>query len=1433
MHEYRRLQSNATPFAAPEERSLNRVKRKPAASGLNAIERVESAAPLLPSDDFPSSSSSPDPSHDSERYFDGPIFVPSQIPSQHSLEQLRRIQPTPPSFTDHPASDIHSRRIEDLHSAVSLPHIPPRGNDRLRSFKSIRRLPRPGTPQHAEILRTSRQDLTSPPSPHLTPESSYPSLSTNFLDIPVDPKHQSTSTVSLSRFPQPPEVVPPVPAISAEARTEKEGAQKPLPPLPITPNFDSTPFTAVTPPNPAQVHYRGASFDLVNPHHSLYLSGIETPLERDGDGDAHDYFTPTRSQLLPSALITDESGAMSVNNDSPSNSSRRVLFPDAQSAYASITGRSPSRHDGIEVTTTTEITSSSVPSFPIQRSTPIPGGMSSTENIFGPISATPPPPLRIRKMSNPTPPSRPPSRGTSLKDKVAKVFTRKKSVAKAELHATSDEGKELLPLGGNTLVMSALNSNPYVAGGDTHNSAPTFPQSDKGRDIEVPRHALPTSASAAPLTAYYETDSVYPSSIFTRDDSGSFFDPRRSLAFGISTRELDYSSEVPDITSYIYEFGHSRDNSHLPDSNEKFTQNFLSNPHAPLTDSTKDNTINSIIDRYQSADVGDFSLTDIAAADHNNAFGVSGLSGLSDHARLSSISPPFSPALHNLSQFNFGLGDEAQSPSSRGGSSHGSSIEDIGPKTPEQPMMVFPPPHIFRTSPGAAPTIPAPFPPAMLGVPRGPNGRFSYAREFSSVTSPMNSSYGDTRTLLHIPPVQALEPESKRRSVSMPEAARQVDEARNPTDENVLHPAAAKSSLSAPALHMHRPKDLNRHLSYETDISLNGSLYNIDTMLGGTTQSHPVKPLSPTAETSAEHERQSSDDPSTSVEMARGNRPRPFGTPKTSADYDIAIRQATSGELARQGSSIPKIWEARRSPILLSFSHADDLPPRRKSHEDFDDDDEDWETIAEQSRGNLGGPSHRSNESGANLTALASLLGTQNFLVHPANDAYEHEYKLRSLKGSGQEALMPVYKWESGSSFPNRNALTPPRRASTSPNRKDALPTPRQAPHTLGSPFASSSDTVHIPPIPPRRRPSMTSKPVNPFISAEDREADGQAVEKEMGASHKYHAAVDAYDALPDMESGAYALSPEPNDMIFYEPVQHYTWSPTSVGQPHSVNATPAQAAKSSPTSPLDRHNSFSKITFLGPKLNITGTPEGTGMREIGSSLADNSGGSRAPWTSSQADEKQAWSTPAQQATSPLGAYEPVPQMSPHARHTPKTSASSYYTIDSTGEPVRPEAAVQNSKRRSSDITMFQGLHLPMRHKRASVQGQTQLRELHLKTASRPSNAGSDVTRFSKFINAALLPSYSAPPSSQPVQAADQAEKLHHEREKQHPQNPDAPITRPTAPLPTNRLSQLVLDARLKADRRYSPHLLPHPRDASELWPASKLRLRRNLSWML
>ena len=94
-----------------------------------------------------------------------------------------------------------------------------------------------------------------------------------------------------------------------------------------------------TPPtSPATLHYRGASFDVVNPHQSFLLGSndIETPGEIDNLLD--EYFTASHSSsVMPYDDITGEMPSEQQSLQNMSSSSRqRVLYDDPDSARRTI-----------------------------------------------------------------------------------------------------------------------------------------------------------------------------------------------------------------------------------------------------------------------------------------------------------------------------------------------------------------------------------------------------------------------------------------------------------------------------------------------------------------------------------------------------------------------------------------------------------------------------------------------------------------------------------------------------------------------------------------------------------------------------------------------------------------------------------------------------------------------------------------------------------------------------------------------------------------------------------------------------------------------------------------------------------------------------------------------------------------------------------------
>ena len=94
-----------------------------------------------------------------------------------------------------------------------------------------------------------------------------------------------------------------------------------------------------TPPtSPATLHYRGASFDVVNPHESLLLgvNDLETPAEIDGLLD--EYFDNRHSsRAMPYNYVTGEMSSSQQSLHTTSSGGRqRVLYDDPDSARRTI-----------------------------------------------------------------------------------------------------------------------------------------------------------------------------------------------------------------------------------------------------------------------------------------------------------------------------------------------------------------------------------------------------------------------------------------------------------------------------------------------------------------------------------------------------------------------------------------------------------------------------------------------------------------------------------------------------------------------------------------------------------------------------------------------------------------------------------------------------------------------------------------------------------------------------------------------------------------------------------------------------------------------------------------------------------------------------------------------------------------------------------------
>ncbi|MCJ1253663.1 hypothetical protein MMC24_001475 [Lignoscripta atroalba] len=217
------------------------------------------------------------------------------------------------------------------------------------------------------------------------------------------------------------------------------------------------------------------------------------------------------------------------------------------------------------------------------------------------------------------------------------------------------------------------------------------------------------------------------------------------------------------------------------------------------------------------------------------------------------------------------------------------------------------------------------------------------------------------------------------------------------------------------------------------------------------------------------------------------------------------------------------------------------------------------------------------------------LSGGPPVLQHPVHPRYAHTYNLLKDKRSGEVVLMPEYAFTGGAGFPNRNVVTPPM-SKLYDNNPYRHPTPLSKEHT--HPFASS------PPLVSSERRDRTYN-VTPL--AEDTD-----LQTEYVSPGRYN------------RTGTYGNGRRQNPPQLFEPrgmvvkdgqrdVSYASLRASGIDGSYS-NAWLSTVDEVRPNENNEMHthgNSFSKMTALGPKANITGTPEGTGVREVGSSLAD------------------------------------------------------------------------------------------------------------------------------------------------------------------------------------------------------------------------------------
>lgn len=262
IHEYRKQQHTPT-LARKGTPPGKTLRRKPAALALNDIERVASVPPSTWSDYGPPQRS---------------------LHFSQSAHQLKS-RPLPFQQQTQPELPFRAQTTEPHQQTGSISSISTASSSsKVRYFNSRKRLPRPPATTGLVIIPPPNANVKSTQARQQRPAELNLSAEPTPL---VDAQTTTPHSLALSRFPTPPyQPVSPLSPLHDESESAYLNSQDFAATKPATP-----------PATPATIHYRGTSFDLVNPRDSLPLHDIVTPSR---DFDSGDYFAvPTSDDEFP------------------------------------------------------------------------------------------------------------------------------------------------------------------------------------------------------------------------------------------------------------------------------------------------------------------------------------------------------------------------------------------------------------------------------------------------------------------------------------------------------------------------------------------------------------------------------------------------------------------------------------------------------------------------------------------------------------------------------------------------------------------------------------------------------------------------------------------------------------------------------------------------------------------------------------------------------------------------------------------------------------------------------------------------------------------------------------------------------------------------------------------------------------------------------
>lgn len=959
---------------------------------------------------------------------------------------------------------------------------------------------------------------------------------------PLSSARSDPSTTSLSHFPLPPKLCTATPPSSGQSKTEET--------------------------KPTIYHIRGASFEFLNPRQSLCIHKIETPAEHDND-DSPDYFNfATKDTMTDGDDVAAKEPAPAQSSQQPGHDSDqliarstppRSLFDDLPTAYSSITSRSCNK----TVPLSPRLQDFPLPPTPIPTRISAQGGFTSTD-----IN---------RRM--------PDHVNEHFHDLDAGVVSADSGSFKKRLSALLRRDGVKIPLSSTLISSSSVQSAEAQALGAQWSDTTIREMETLNKGCVVPKRDERDQLEKSDSLHYYNNpsffrfDSVDQTSTSMR--SKMFSDPQESES-RIQNESKDASKD-----SLIASYGQFGGGDNTFSSTRLLSRRSLPLLPAELArpnQNATDSTIGEILDQYHRRDE--------PTTLQYGAF----VKGLDDTRNLTvegfnRTHPQMSQAPSHIKDFETGFLKPAWASHARAKSANNAN-QDVRSATW----------LALRRGSNFAPSVPLPVTPS-TSLPRAG----SLAPEDLSRTLSAES-YGNTRQLLLLsdPSVEV-----------RPVRELNTHNAGNHETDTAFHPPSDSYGNS-----LFIPNFNGRISSTDMDEMLDTDLRYLSGLSGLSEMSGSVFLVD---ESNSHYPQEQEQHQSLQFMFAEGIKAHPDDVKLTPVPTRQAntIPVAAFSRAAVNPGSFRQTGIERPSLEHVPQGYVSSHSPTPTSSDDGatgSTDEHEWETIAE-SRRTLGSQIVRDE----NFADYPSWNTFNSLGVHPGDGNYQYSYRLHSPTGSDGPILLPAYNYEGVPSFPNCNALTPP---------SPALYTSYRHPISLSpvhdNPFTSSPPQITGPPT-ERGRSSPRHVIENnaaessnhavyqfrgPNLSViQEQTEHGLTSELRFDRIHDHGAANSSTSSVVlsiDVSSGQLGSEPGPTISIEADQGSPQDWQKSMKRPKSKILNSGADAAllqtlrDGDPrvgSSPLSMTNSFNKLSYLGPKANITGTPNGTGMREAGSSL--------------------------------------------------------------------------------------------------------------------------------------------------------------------------------------------------------------------------------------